>query len=542
MYDENGKLYTPDRGATPEPGNIMVSFCGNPESEMAISWRTSISAGDGYVDFYEKGTQPQRKEAICRVVESDIDISKVNTVKLTGLKSGTTYYYTCGDNKNRSSEFSFTTQEKDCNKFKFLVISDQQVGFPWEKPDYSSVKEMLEIALSKNPDIRFILTAGDNCDDGQNELQWNGMFTAFDGIIESIPYMMTTGNHDNRGYKEYLPYPPKGKFYLDHADYFDDRFMHAYPLNGPKGFETENYSFDYGNAHFCIMGVNEPEKVGDWAVEDISSSKKTWKLGAYHFPIYPAIPEGQNDDGYPWLRKGIEALDLVFEGHEHSFARTYPIRGDAMYEKPSQGTVHYQCGNCSGSNHANERKIWHTAFYAQEEGSGVYAVVEVNGEKLTVGTYLADGRTADVFTIDKAADTIQPVYLPPVYCVTRMAYKGSMPQISAKGTRCEEKDGIWFAPFAVLCQYIGARVEKQKNTAVIEMFGKTASFTEGEDFAETESGKIPLGAKVYRLGNQLMMPAKAAAEIFNIRCNYIEYNNFLDFESAIEESPLSAQP
>lgn len=541
MYDKDGKFYKPDRGSTPAPDHIMISFCGDAKTEMAVSWRTDISADDGYVLYGEKGKEKQRADAVCRMIESDIDISRFNTVCLKNLKAGTTYYYTCGDGENRSEEFSFTTQEENCESFKFMVISDQQVGDPWEKPDYSPVTQMMKNALERDPDIRFILTAGDNCDDGQNELQWNGMFEGFKGIVESVPYMMTTGNHDNRGFKEYLPYPPRGKFYLDHADFFDDQFKYAYPQNGPKDFETENYSFDYGDVHFCIMGINEPAVVSDWAYDDIHNSDRIWKLGAYHFPIYPAIPEGQNDDGYPWLRKAIESLDLVFEGHEHSFARTFPIRDDAMFERPSEGTVHYQCGNGSGGRHANERKMWHTAFYTQEEGVAVYALVEVTKTKLTVTTMLDDGRVADVFVIDKEKDSILPASLPPIYYDTRMAYKGSMPHISVRGTKCENKNGVWFAPFAPLAQYIGAKVEKSEGRACVEMFGIRAEFCEGSRYALVNGEDFDLENEVYRLGNQLMMPAQKAGEIFDIRCKYIEHNNLLDFESVREESPLSVQ-
>lgn len=542
MYDKNGKFYKPDRGSAKNPDHIMISFCGDAKTEMAVTWRTDAQENDGYVLYGESHETLQRADAVCRVIESDIDISKFNTVRLKNLKPGTKYYYTCGNDSVRSEEFSFTTQEENCESYKFMVISDQQVGDPWERPDYTPVTKMLKNALNRDPDIRFILTAGDNCDDGQNELQWNGMFEGFRGVSESVPLMMTTGNHDNRGFKEYLPYPPQGKFYLDHADFFDDQFRLAYPLNGPEGFETENYSFDYGDAHFCIMGINEPQRVSDWAYDDINNSDKIWKLGAYHFPIYPAIPEGQNDDGYPWLRKSIESLDVVFEGHEHSFARTFPIRDDAMYERPSQGTVHYQCGNGSGGRHANERKMWHTAFYTQEEGVAVYALVEVSKTKLKITTMLDDERIADVFVIDKAEDSITPAALPPVYCETRMAYKGSMPHISVRGTKCKNKDGVWYAPFAPLAQYIGAKVEKSEGTAAVEMFGIRAVFTEGNSTAKVNGGDFDLGGEVYRLGNQLMMPAQKAGEIFNIRCRYIEYNNLLDFESVIEESPLSKQP
>ena len=240
MYDEDGNFIKPDRGSTPAPDHIMISFCGDAKTQMAVTWRTDVSAGDGYVEYYTDETCKKREPAICRTIESDIDISKFNTARLTDLKPGTKYYYTCGDENIRSGVFSFTTQEENCEHFKFMVISDQQCGLPWEHPDYSSVKAMMKTALKRDPDIRFILTAGDNCDDGQNELQWNGMFTGFDGIVESLPFMMATGNHDNRGFKQYLPEPAQGKFYLDHADFFDDQFKYAYPLNGPEGFETEH--------------------------------------------------------------------------------------------------------------------------------------------------------------------------------------------------------------------------------------------------------------------------------------------------------------
>lgn len=542
MYDKDGNFYKPDRGSAAEPDHIMLSFCGDPKTEMAVSWRTDTSAPDGYVLYREENGEQKRADAVCRIVKSDIDISKFSTVHLKDLRPGTQYFYTCGNDNCTSDEFSFTTQEENCDAFKFMVISDQQVGFPWEKPDYSAVTQMLKNALRRDNDIRFILTAGDNCDDGQNELQWNGMFEGFRGIIESVPYMMTTGNHDNRGFKEYLPYPPQGKFYLDHADFFDEQFKLAYPQNGPKGFETENYSFDYGDVHFCVMGINEPAAVAEWAYDDINSSDKIWKLGTYHFPIYPAIPVGQNYDGYPWLRKAVESLDVIFEGHEHSYARTYPIRGDAMFERPSQGTVHYQCGNGSGGRHANERKMWHTAFYTQEEGVAVYALVEVTKTRIKITTMLDDERIADVFILDKEKDCIFPPALPPVYYDTRMAYKGSMPHISVKDTKCERKDGIWFAPFAPLAQYIGARVEKNECSALIEMFGITVVFTENSSLADVNGKTVDLGSSVYRLGGQLMMPVQKTCKIFNMECNYIEYNNLLDFESPIEESPLSNQP
>lgn len=156
MIKDTDNFIKPDKGSTPEPDHIMISFCGDAKSQMAVSWRTDAKSENGYVLYGEKGKEKMRADAICRVIESDIDISKFNTVCLKNLKASTTYYYTCGNDSHRSEEYSFTTEEENCTSFKFMVISDQQVGDPWENPDYTPVTQMLKNALKRDPDIRFI--------------------------------------------------------------------------------------------------------------------------------------------------------------------------------------------------------------------------------------------------------------------------------------------------------------------------------------------------------------------------------------------------
>ena len=250
MKDKNGNFYKPERGSTAQPDHIFLSFCGDPHTEMCVSWRTDEAVKSGYI-LYSDGTQIKRQDAISRFIESDIDRSCYHWAVMRGLTPGTKYTYTVGDDLNRSGEFSFETEPENLTHFKFIIISDHQKGDPPQLPDYSIVNGMIKKALSLHPDCKFILTAGDNCDNGQNDLQWNGMFSGLKGVIESIPYMMTTGNHDNRGFLTYFP-EPVGKFYLEHADFFDSQFEHSYPLNGPEGYKTENYSFDYAMLIFLL--------------------------------------------------------------------------------------------------------------------------------------------------------------------------------------------------------------------------------------------------------------------------------------------------
>ena len=199
MKDENGNFYKPERGSTASPDHIMLAICGDAKSEMGVMWRTDAKTDAGYVLYHEVGSDNvMRADAVSEIKETDIDISRYNWAKLKGLKSGTKYSYSVGSDADRSEEFTFETEPESLDKFSFIIIGDHQKGDPCHLPDYSCVNRMLKTALNRHPECRFLFTAGDNCDNGQNDLQWNGMFEGLKGIIESMPYMMTTGNHDNR--------------------------------------------------------------------------------------------------------------------------------------------------------------------------------------------------------------------------------------------------------------------------------------------------------------------------------------------------------
>jgi len=546
---DNTAAPKPGRGSAPAPDHIMLSFSGDPRTTAAVTWRTDVSVPDGFMLYREDDGSWQgetlRAEAVTKRFESDIDVSNIHSARAEGLKPGTRYVYTVGCGAHRSGEFSFETEPPDLTKFKFLIIADHQQGRPHEKPDYSRVGRLLKDTLAAHPDCRFILTAGDNCDNGQNELQWNGMFSGLAGIIESVPYMMATGNHDNRGFISYLP-EPVGKFYLKRADFFDAQFGHSYPKNGPDGYITENYSFDYGNVHFLVMGINAQETVADWAYDDLRASEKTWKLGAYHFPIYPVMPEGENADSYPCLRKPIEEgrLDVLLAGHEHSFARTYPMKNDELFDRPSKGVVHYICGNGGANVYiSNCRKIWHSAFYAQEEPAAMVTIAEVDGAKFTLTALLDDGRVADVFVIDKDADTITPPALAPIYRRTKLAYKGDMLEFAARGVFPCQRDSAWYIPAGVLIGAIGGAVSKTAGKVTVGAYKRTAAFTEDSDIAETGTGDIRMSGAAFRGDReQLYVPLDDFAKIFGMNWQYAARNNFINIDHPSENTAVSEQP
>ena len=534
----------PPRGSMPQPDHIFISFNGDAKTSMAVTWRTSIDVTSGYALCRKDGTDDYvRYDADTDVFESDIDISNMFWARMTNLEPGTKYFYSVGNDEFRSDEFYFTTEEENAESFKFICVSDQQSGEPHDLPDYSSFNEFLNKVLAENPDTKFILTGGDNTDCGQHEVQWNGAFSGLKGIVEHIPFMMTLGNHDNRGFEDYRN--GIGRYYSEPAEFFGKQFKGSYPYNGPDGWKTENYSFDYGNAHFNVLGVNGPEDVNEWLKVDVPASDRIWKFGSYHFPIYYTGPELANDDAYPMMREGVELLDVIFSGHEHNFSRSFPIKNESIFDKPSQGTVHYELGNSNYNppGTATVKKVWHAAYYPQTERVAAVAIVEVFKDRVELTTKLNDGRIVDSCVIDKEKDEIRPYALAPFYRRPRIFYKGTDLGLGQRELFPEQKDGIWYAPLSVMFNAICAEVIKEKGKVTLGIYGKRATFTENSDVAMTDDGEVKLVAPVYR-GNrgQLYIPVESVVSCFDMKWNYAEKNNFISIEHVSEDIPYTEQP
>ncbi len=542
----NTEKTKPARGSGVQPDHILLSINGDARHTMTVTWRNCTDVTTGYCLYKETGTDTWlRCDAESHIFESDIDCSRIFSAHIPDLKPGTKYEYTCGSDEHRSAVFSFETEPENCTKFSFVCVSDQQCGWPFLTPDYSGFHKFLKDVLAKHPKARFIYTGGDNTDCGQHEQQWNGLFSGLAGVAESIPFMMTMGNHDNRGFRFYRENDSEGRFYAEPATFFNTQFKGAYACNGPDGWTPENYTFDYGNCHFTVYGVNEPVLVNEWSAKDLANCSKTWKIASYHFPICYSIPEGSNYDAYPMMMQCMEMNDLMFSGHEHNFARSFPRRNEQLFDRPSQGTVHYTLGNANGHPPGSRSipKVWHCAFNPQEEYRYFYTLVEVDGNQMTLTAYFDDGRIVDQCTIDKDKDEIRPYAVAPVYSQTRMMYKGAEPGLAACQTPPENKDGTWFIPASVLAHYIGADVQTAKGEIGISMYGTTAVFTENSEKCTVNGEEKQMAAAVYRgKREQLYVPVDDFCKIFDMKWCYAERNNFISIEKESEDKPVPEQP
>ena len=112
-----------------------------------------------------------------------------------------------------------------------------------------------------------------------------------------------------------------------------------------------NYSFDNGNAHFVFLDANPhlfngllsyaatytspatgfpeyPNILAKWLINDLDSSDQTWKFVVFHHPAFSSGNLTMRNFQMRRIAKFLEdhGVNVVFNGHEHNYQRTYPLR------------------------------------------------------------------------------------------------------------------------------------------------------------------------------------------------------------------------
>jgi uncharacterized repeat protein (TIGR01451 family) len=125
-----------------------------------------------------------------------------------------------------------------------------------------------------------------------------------------------------------------------------------------------NYSFDYGNAHFLYLDANPhlfndnlpggtvfntgqpvftayPSALREWVINDLDSSKQLWKIVVYHQPGFSSGDATIVNNQMRAVAKVLEdhGVNMVFNGHEHNYQRSLPIRALGRVAGPISATA-----------------------------------------------------------------------------------------------------------------------------------------------------------------------------------------------------------
>lgn len=190
----------------------------------------------------------------------------------------------------------------------------------------------LENALSAHPNVSFMLSAGDQVNTATNEYEYAGYL--FPSALDSLPVSTTIGNHDSGSYQYSAHFNNPNSF-----DLSDE----VYALGHTKA--GTDYYYTYGDVLFVVIDTNNyncatHKAVIEKAVKANPDAK--WRVVMFHQDIYGSGLDHSDSDGIV-LRTQLTPIfdeydiDIVLQGHDHTYSRTYQLSGDgkthAAYDK-----------------------------------------------------------------------------------------------------------------------------------------------------------------------------------------------------------------
>lgn len=343
---------------------------GTDETQLNFAWYSQTQDGQAATPVVHFGTDRNNLTAFTGTT-MPVDTSLTggvaydsNHVTVTGLQANTTYYYTVEKNGVETEVQEYRTGSFD--SVKMLYVGDPQIGASKGQPqngealvadagaantaarnDAFGWNRTLEIATQQNPDVNFIISAGDQVNKtGQaKEEEYAGYLSP--DVLASLPVATTIGNHDSLN-----------------PDY-------TYHFNNPNATsygETEaggDYYYSYGDGLFIVLNTNnynvaEHEQAIAEAVA--SDPDAAWRIVTIHQDIYGTGLDHSDTDGMI-LRTQLTPIfdeydiDVVLQGHDHTYSRSKLLYGDGQ----THGTYEFRL-NAEGTDYD-----WDNAYNTQTD-------------------------------------------------------------------------------------------------------------------------------------------------------------------------------
>lgn len=434
------------------PRMITMSYYGTDGTQMAFNWNTTdYTDGDVLVvEADDPSGFNSSKAIIARGSVSESLASKsdgyIHRCVVKGLKPGTKYLYKVGDIELNafSGVGSFTTETGKGDKFTFIHVSDPQS----DTEHYYDIYKGLLRSAAENCSPTFFVNTGDIVNNNwqgytPNLQQWEWALTNTFDVMKDYPLVATAGNHEA-------------------ADY---DFASRFNFPAPEDADTKSgvyYSFNYNGVHFIGLNTNDthnPKSASEatglsdeqltWLESDLKANADAkWKVVMMHKGIYEGGDGANNTLGTDYdvqiIRGQIAPLftkygvDLVLQGHDHLYSKSYPIytavgsNGELVemaattnkynyvydgqqykfYSQPN-APVYINSGGASGWKLFKPVPYDTSLIDKVEDGEVMYTAITIDGDDMLVSTYTIDGNFASVpyhsFGITKSKINGKPI-------------------------------------------------------------------------------------------------------------------------------------
>lgn len=384
---------------TPAPLNISVSVGENASTSRHLTWHTHPDTTATVVEWAPKeqftdfgADNVTRTEGESSLYNSNNDGTyRVHKAELTGLEPDTAYVYRVGDGAGQvSGQGEFRTTAAGGDSLKLLFFGDSQAA---DQAGFAQWGTALAKAVEDMPDAELLIHAGDMVDHGYEQEQWNYWFAAAQDIFMKYTLQTVVGNHEVMGTN-------------GNGDYL--AHFHN-PQNGADVAKGSSYSFDMKDTHFVMLNTEMSEEAlieqGEWLDQDLSASNKKWKVIVFHQGPYGSIYTNTQvqEHWVPIFDK--HKVDLVLNGHDHVYLRTFPMKGGEIVEA-GEGTRYVIGGSTGPKFYALTERYWQELVFDEEVN--VYTSVEFEGDTITITAKTVAGETVDTFDIVKKDRPVTP--------------------------------------------------------------------------------------------------------------------------------------
>lgn len=379
-----------------------------------------------------------------------------NKVTVKNLKENTDYFYQVFKNGEWEEIEEYSTDS--FTNYSILYVGDPQIGackgqsaaengaLMSESEDNLAARndafnwnQVLTNATAQH-DVSFMISAGDQVNTANKENEYAGYLSAVP--LTSLPVATTIGNHDSKS-AQYT-------YHYNNPNAFDKTVeTNADYVTGATEAGTDYY-YTYGDVLFIIIDTNNyncatHENVIKKAIEENKDLK--WRVVTFHQDIYGSGYDHSDSDGIV-LRTQLTPIfdkydiDVVLQGHDHTYSRTYQLTGDgkehgtyksspkdaeakAAYLEDNncynivsedgntvinpEGTVYFEANSATGSKFYNLIPVQQDYIAERSQTwTPSYSVIDVSESAITVQTY--DASTggilagSDSYTIVKEAD------------------------------------------------------------------------------------------------------------------------------------------
>lgn len=392
------------------PDRIILTFHGDPATSRAVTWRTDTSIKKGVAQIAVATVNSNFKSipSTYQAISEPFDLGQYkgnnsllvnyHSVIFKELQPDKLYAYRVGDGNEFWSEWiQFRTAKKKDARTEFVYFGDAQNDV---LSDWSRV---IRMAYQTAPNASFAIHAGDLINHAHRDYEWAEWFKAGGFIHSQWTAIPVLGNH------EFWPLYEK---YGDRELSIQWRPQFTLPVENSlsKRLHETVYTVDYQDIRIIVLNSNYNLREQTKYIEQkLKNSTAKWNIITCHHSVFSPARGRDFQYGREYWKPLFDKynVDLVLNGHDHTYARGHVPELNEIYKEPGEIKTVYLT-SVSGPKHykldTEQIKDYNKEGYQLDKSAQFiqfYQVITIDQNELTYVAYTSTGKEYDRAVISK---------------------------------------------------------------------------------------------------------------------------------------------